>query len=81
MTTPAKVDDPTVKAYMLHNVPLNGQLLYADSVQEMPRSVATELRDRGAVRKATKDEIDRLWRPRVPTPAFGEEKDEEAADK
>jgi hypothetical protein len=76
-TSTPKTEDPVVKAYMLHNVPVAGRILFADTVQEMPRSQATELRDRGAVRKPTKDEVDRLFRPPAQTPAFGEEKDEE----
>lgn len=77
MTTPAKADDPMVKAYMIHNSSQNGQLLFADTVQEIPRSVATELRDRGVVRKPTKEEL-ATFKAKVATPNFGEEPPEES---
>jgi hypothetical protein len=73
-------DDPKVKAYLVHNTSVNGQILLADTVQELPRSVATELRDRGAVRKPTADEVATLFRATAETPPFGEEPDEEAAE-
>jgi hypothetical protein len=70
-------DDPMVKAYMLRNSSHAGQLLRVDTVVELPRSVATELRDRGTVRKPSKAEA-ATFREAAKAPAFGEEPEDES---
>jgi hypothetical protein len=69
--------DPMVKAYMVRNSSHQGQLLRADTVVELPRSVATELRDRGTVRKPSKEEA-ATFRSAAKAPLFGEEPEEES---
>ena len=77
-TTEAMTEgDPTVKAFLVHNTSVGGQLMLAGTVVDLPRSVATNLRDRGGARKPTEDEVKTLYRTAPDTPPFGEEPETE----
>jgi hypothetical protein len=68
----------TVLAYMLHNAPVNGRLLLAETVVEIPRDVAEEFAGRGVVRKTTVEERAAFKRA-VQVSHFGEDDDPDAA--
>lgn len=72
----ATEEEPLVKAFMIRNSSYQGRLLLANTVAEIPRSLATELRDRNAARKPTKEELAQ-FKSVVNSPQFGEEPDDE----